>query len=181
MYICFVKESIQKLRDEGKNYNEIGKILGLAKSTISYYVGSRKGKHDIKYCRNCNASINQSQTFCSDICQKENKNKTRIERLENGELSSNKTIRKALLEIDARCSLCGTTPEWNGKPLTLDVDHIDGNSDNNEYKNLRLLCPNCHSQMETSKGTPFVKKETKRNRYLRKYKNYGGLAQLEEL
>lgn len=41
---------------------------------------------------------------------------------------------------------------WNGKPLTLDLDHIDGNNTNNQLSNLRWLCPNCHSQTETYKG-----------------------------
>lgn len=42
--------------------------------------------------------------------------------------------------------------EWNGTPLTLILDHIDGNSHNNTPSNLRLLCPNCDSQLETKGG-----------------------------
>ncbi|MFA6159158.1 MAG: HNH endonuclease signature motif containing protein [Candidatus Paceibacterota bacterium] len=37
-------------------------------------------------------------------------------------------------------------------PLTLEIDHIDGNPENNEKENLRLLCPNCHSQTSTYRG-----------------------------
>jgi hypothetical protein len=50
---------------------------------------------------------------------------------------------------DHICSRCGLVPEWNGEPLILQVDHIDGNSHNNAVENLRLLCPNCHSQTPT--------------------------------
>ena len=46
------------------------------------------------------------------------------------------------------CSECGVN-ELNGKHITLQVDHIDGDKENNTFENLRFLCPNCHSQTET--------------------------------
>lgn len=46
---------------------------------------------------------------------------------------------------------CGIS-EWQGQPAPLEMDHIDGNSDNNVLDNMRLLCSNCHSQQPTSKG-----------------------------
>lgn len=46
------------------------------------------------------------------------------------------------------CALCGVQ-DWMGKPLTLHVDHIDGDNSNNSMDNLRFLCPSCHSQTET--------------------------------
>jgi Zn finger protein HypA/HybF involved in hydrogenase expression len=56
-------------------------------------------------------------------------------------------IKEGLLE--ERCSECGVGNEWNGKPLSLQLDHRDGDNTNNELSNLRILCPNCHSQTET--------------------------------
>ena len=50
-----------------------------------------------------------------------------------------------------KCSECGLS-EWNNKPLSLQLDHIDGDSSNHVLKNLRLLCPNCHSQTDTYCG-----------------------------
>lgn len=44
-----------------------------------------------------------------------------------------------------RCALCGTAPSWRDRPLTLEVDHVDGDWRNNRIENLRLLCPNCHA------------------------------------
>lgn len=46
------------------------------------------------------------------------------------------------------CEECGIS-EWNGKPIMCEMDHIDGNSNNHSLDNLRILCPNCHSQTET--------------------------------
>lgn len=49
------------------------------------------------------------------------------------------------------CDECGLT-EWNGNPLNMQLDHIDGNPHNHLLENIRFLCPNCHSQTETYCG-----------------------------
>ena len=53
---------------------------------------------------------------------------------------------------DAICESCGIGENWNGKDLVLELDHIDGNNTNNSLENLRILCPNCHSQTPTFRG-----------------------------
>jgi len=50
-----------------------------------------------------------------------------------------------------RCALCDLPSDWNGMPLTLVLDHIDGDAANNRRENLRLICPNCDSQLSTYK------------------------------
>lgn len=50
--------------------------------------------------------------------------------------------------IENKCVGCGIS-EWNAKPITLQLDHINGNSSDHRLENLRLLCPNCHSQTDT--------------------------------
>lgn len=63
-------------------------------------------------------------------------------------------LRRALVEqgVPVLCSTCGTGPSWNSKPLTLHVDHVSGESWDCRPDNLRLLCPNCHSQTSTYAG-----------------------------
>lgn len=47
-----------------------------------------------------------------------------------------------------KCAICGVC-EWNGKTLSLELDHINGINNDNRLENLRFLCPNCHSQTTT--------------------------------
>ena len=53
--------------------------------------------------------------------------------------------------LQARCAMCGQS-EWQGAPIALELDHIDGDRENNLLINLRLLCPNCHATTPTYRG-----------------------------
>lgn len=63
-------------------------------------------------------------------------------------------LKNRLVEVGIKknkCEECGIS-EWNGKPLNMILDHIDGNPHNHKLENLRMLCPNCDSQMDTFCG-----------------------------
>jgi len=86
----------------------------------------------------------------------------------NNTIRSQTTFKKNLLKegkIINKCSICNLEPMWNNKPLTLHLDHINGDHHNNNLENLRLLCPNCHTQTDTYTG-----RNTKKNVNIEKEK-----------
>lgn len=72
--------------------------------------------------------------------------------LNNEHFMASRAVKAKLLQeglIENKCDECGSPPVWRGHKLTLQLDHVDGDRSNNERSNLRLLCPNCHSQTPT--------------------------------
>lgn len=78
--------------------------------------------------------------------------------------------RKALKEyilsnqlIEYKCVKCGIVDTYNDSPIVLQLDHINGTSDDNRIENLRWLCPNCHSQTDTFAGRNSVRVKKSNN------------------
>lgn len=68
---------------------------------------------------------------------------------------SRHSLKKRILKnnlIEYKCNECGIKNEWNGKLLSLQLEHKNGVNNDNRIKNLIFLCPNCHSQTETFGG-----------------------------
>lgn len=91
--------------------------------------------------------------YCSVRCSKITHNKYE-DHIRDDTSPTTKSItdpyRVLLFERDNfRCVECGQDSNWNGKTLTLQLDHIDGNNNNNKPSNIRTLCPNCHTQTAT--------------------------------
>lgn len=92
--------------------------------------------------------------YCSTLCLMESKHQNRIKEFNKGEnlKLASKALRHFLLKIDGnKCTKCKNT-HWNGLPIPIEVEHVDGNSENNTRKNLCLLCPSCHAQTPTYKS-----------------------------
>lgn len=117
-------------------------------------------------CSFCNKELSRkskgrNKKFCNTQCQANETRQTRIDKWLSGGTSWKHCIPAWVKDRNGylartygyKCSNlnCNIT-SWHGSEIVLECDHIDGNSDNNSPKNLRLLCPNCHSQSPTFKN-----------------------------
>ena len=83
-----------------------------------------------------------------------------IKRTEENVFIENSTASQATLRkwykngnyTEYKCSICGQEPIWQGKDLTLILDHINGRNHDDRLENLRWVCPNCNQQLDTTNG-----------------------------
>jgi len=107
----------------------------------------------MRACIHCGIVKLSSGPYCSVRCQHDNQFLNRFEKwLAGNQESSRKWLRKALSHLYGYCCSVCSVSEWFGRPLVLEVDHINGDPYDDSISNLRLLCPNCHSQTPHFKG-----------------------------
>lgn len=110
---------------------------------------SRTKLYNCLFCnKECFRSPKLLKIYCSIQCHQDHILQTKI----NNGTASQKTLKRFLIKTYGNSCSCCRINEWNKKPIVMDLEHIDGNSDNNKLDNLCLLCPNCHSQTDTYKG-----------------------------
>ena len=116
----------------------------------------------MKTCLNCGKELSDTRKkYCDNACQAEYQHKEWIIRWKEGKESGLKGeygisshLKRYLFEkFNSKCCKCG----WGevnpySQTIPLEIDHIDGDFQNNSEDNLRLLCPNCHSLTSTYKG-----------------------------
>ena len=165
---------------EKKSYEEIGKLFGCTGNNIKKVAKrleieleqrrkvnpkehfNKKEEKNYNTCQFCGCLFetdNKKQKFCSKQCAANNLHKIRYEKIINGDESimranfSLKYFKKDIIdEQNGKCAICGMDEIWNGKKLVFIIDHIDGHASNNHRNNLRCICPNCDSQLDTYKS-----------------------------
>ena len=113
-------------------------------------------RKEISRCVNCDKEFkshhSSSGTYCSNKCQQDLVFKERIKEIEGGIEFTSKIMKRYLIfKHGNKCQNINCGWDWS-KECPIELEHIDGNSDNNKLENLTLLCPNCHSLTPTYKA-----------------------------
>lgn len=119
-------------------------------------------KIEVKQCLNCGKEFiykKEERIYCSNKCASEYIHKKAYkdflehpEKYCRGNYTPKAFREEFMEEQNNQCAICGCEPVHNGKPLVFVLDHIDGRASNNHRENLRMICPNCDSQLETFKS-----------------------------
>lgn len=122
-----------------------------------------------KECINCGKIV--TNKYCSQSCQQAKQRKEIFRKIESGDVSlSNSQYKKYLINVHGeKCMKCGWC-EINeySNTIPIELEHVDGDSQNNKIDNLKLLCPNCHSLTPTYKA---LNKGNGRHKRMLRYHN----------
>lgn len=138
------KEELEDIVAKSETWSDVMRKLGYTANRGNSFLGLKKyiDKMGINYShfkgRAHGRSINRKYLL-SDIFCKDSKYVN---------MSKLKQYAIKYMNLGNKCCICGLS-EWMGKPITLQLHHINGDNRDNRIENLQLLCPNCHSQTDS--------------------------------
>ena len=136
----FTKEELENLVAESTSYRDLAKKCGYSADSGSSHAAVKEM-----------VSVYQF-TIDHFVGQGWNKGIFDYSRFQKGKTIKIASAVPALTALRGhKCEVCDNF-EWNGRPIALEIHHIDGDSLNNDLDNLQLQCPNCHAQTENYRG-----------------------------
>lgn len=140
-------EEFQNIVQQANSYSDCLRALGLGtnggSSTDTLKRRIAELDCDISHFGKKEKTQSPQARYSLDEILIENSTYANISRLKE------RLVREGKLEY--KCQKCGIK-EWQSKPLSLHLDHINGKNNDHRIENLRFLCPNCHSQTDTYAG-----------------------------
>lgn len=156
------KEKLQKILNSSSTISEILFKLGYNAKTGNTHKQLTKRIKDDKL--NLKKFQKNNLKYVKEMFQKLTlKNSKPLNEIfcQNSTYTSGKDIKRKLFKYKNwhnECNICKNNGMWLGKPISLELDHINGIHNDNRLENLRLLCPNCHSQTDTHCGKNLKKR-----------------------
>ena len=153
------KKDLEKIVKESLTITEVIKKLGLRVAGGNF----KSIKNKLKKLNIDTSHFNPEEVRNKKLKEYVNKKKIPLsEILTTGSTYNRGHLKKRLYNEGLKgreCEMCGQGEEWQGKQMSLILDHINGVGDDNRIENLRILCPNCNSTLDTHCG----KNKGKRN------------------
>lgn len=166
------RERVAELIAEGHSYREISQALELSKSTVAYHARRlgqpTKDESALRYDWDLVQSAIDEEGLGRLECMRRfgfasctwyeavragkidppDPRVPLAQLLVSGHLAQRSHLKRRMFEAGLKedeCEACGIS-EWEGRPLELHLHHVNGDGEDNRLENLRVLCPNCHSQ-----------------------------------
>ena len=172
-----MRRKVARLMAEGLTQAEIARQLGVSRPTVCFHarklgipvraeMARRYDWGEIRAYYEAGHSMTECREYfgfgrnawTDAVTRGAVQPRPRLEPLEDvlasGRRRNRSHVKVRLLEAglkELRCEACGLT-EWQSRPISFELHHINGDGYDNRLENLELLCPNCHSQTDTWGG-----------------------------